>query len=92
MKPRPTVSSYKGLTGVRAPVEVPREAIDGELQRLQLTVAELNPVERGAEQGDFVVIDFAGIDGRHAVRGRQRHRLRHRAGRGAADRATSRTA
>jgi trigger factor len=64
VKPRPTVSSYKGLTGVRAPVEVPREAIDGELQRLQLTVAELNPVERGAEQGDFVVIDFAGsMDG-----------------------------
>jgi len=64
VKPRPTVSSYKGLTGVRAPVEVPREAIDGELQRLQLTVAELNPVERGAEQGDFVVIDFTGsMDG-----------------------------
>jgi trigger factor len=48
----------------KAPVEVPREAIDGELQRLQLTVAELNPVERGAEQGDFVVIDFTGtMDG-----------------------------
>ena len=29
VKPRPEVSSYKGLTGVRAPVEVPREAIEG---------------------------------------------------------------
>jgi trigger factor len=64
VKPRPEVSSYKGLTGVRPPVEVPREGIDQELERLRLTVAELNPVERGAQDGDFVVIDFVGsIDG-----------------------------
>jgi trigger factor len=64
VKPKPTVGDYKDLTGVRAPVEVPREAIDAELERLRLTVAELNPVERGAETGDFVVIDFVGsMDG-----------------------------
>jgi trigger factor len=64
VKPKPTIGSYKGLTGVRPPADVPREAIDSELERLRLTVAELNPVERGAETGDFVVIDFAGsMDG-----------------------------
>jgi trigger factor len=64
VKPKPEVKSYKGLSGVRPPVEVPREAIDQELERLRLTVAELNPVERAAQSGDFVVIDFAGsIDG-----------------------------
>jgi trigger factor len=64
VKPRPEVSSYKGLSGVRAPVEVPREAVDGELERLRQTVAELNPVDRGAGPGDFAVIDFTGsIDG-----------------------------
>ena len=60
VKPAPKVTSYKGLTGVRAPADVPREAIDAELERLRLTVAELNPVERAAQEGDFVVIDFAG--------------------------------
>jgi trigger factor len=64
VKPRPEVKAYKGLSGVRAPVDVPREAIDGELERLRTTVAELNPVSRPAANGDFVVIDFAGsIDG-----------------------------
>src|SRR5205807_1537338 len=64
VKPKPEVRSYKGMSGVRPPVEVPREAIDQELERLQMTVAELNPVDRGAQAGDFLVIDFAGsIDG-----------------------------
>ena len=64
VKPKPEVKSYKGMSGVRPPVEVPREAVDQELERLRLTVAELNPVEREAQAGDFVVIDFAGsIDG-----------------------------
>ena len=64
VKPKPEVTSYKGMSGVRPPVEVPREAVDEELERLRLTVAELNPVERPAEAGDFVVIDFTGtLDG-----------------------------
>ena len=78
---KPEVKSYKGLDGVRIPPEVPREAVDSELERLRLTVAELMPVERGAEEGDFAVIDFDGsIDGSR-VRGRQGLRLRRRAGR-----------
>jgi len=64
VKPKPEVSSYKGLEGVRPPVEVPEEAVAGELERLQLSVAELSPVDRGAQEGDFLVIDFVGsIDG-----------------------------
>jgi trigger factor len=71
VKPRPEVKSYKGLTGVRPPVEVPREAIDSELERLRLSVAELTPVERGAQPDDFVVIDFVGsIDGSEFEGGR----------------------
>ncbi len=64
VKGKPLVKSYKGLTGVRPEVEVPREAVDGELERLRLTVAELKPATRGAQTGDFAVIDFEGsIDG-----------------------------
>jgi trigger factor len=59
VKPKPEVKRYKGLDGVRIPPEVPREAIDAELERLQLSVAELVPVERGAHPGDFVVADIA---------------------------------
>lgn len=64
VKGKPLVKSYKGLTGVRPEVEIPREAVDGELERLRLTVAELKPATRGAQDGDFAVIDFEGsIDG-----------------------------
>jgi len=64
VKPPPTVSTYSGLEGVRPPVEVPAEAITSELERLQLSVAELNPVDRPAQEGDFLVIDFTGrVDG-----------------------------
>jgi len=72
VKPRPEVKSYKGLTGVRAPVDVPREAVDQELERLRGTVAELNPVDREARDGDFVVIDFTGsIDGEEFEGGKE---------------------
>jgi trigger factor len=60
VKPPPEVRAYKGLEGTRPPADVPEEAVDGELERLRLTVAELTGVERGAEPGDFLVIDFLG--------------------------------
>jgi trigger factor len=67
VKPAPTVKSYKGLDGVKQPADVPAEAVDSEIERLRLTVAELRPVDRGAAENDFLVIDFEGtIAGRLA--------------------------
>src|SRR6185437_6040711 len=64
VKPPPEVKSYKGLEGVKPEAEVPEEAVDGEIERLRATVAELTAVERGAQDGDFLVIDFEGtMDG-----------------------------
>jgi trigger factor len=64
VKPPPEVKSYKGLEGVKPPTEVPDEAVDAEIERLQVTVAQLTAVDRGAAPGDFLVIDFEGsIDG-----------------------------
>jgi trigger factor len=64
VKPPPEVRAYKGLEAVRQPVEVPEQAIDTEIERLRTTVAELNPVDRPAAQGDFVVIDYqSSVDG-----------------------------
>jgi trigger factor len=43
---------------------VPEQAIDAEIERLRATVAELNPVDRPAADGDFVVIDYhSSLDG-----------------------------
>ncbi len=65
VKPPPEVKSYKGLDGVKPEVEVPEDAVEGEIERLRLTVAELTAVERGAKDGDFLVIDFEGsMDGK----------------------------
>ena len=58
MKPPPEVKSYKGLEGVKESPDVPQEAVDAEIERLRSSVAELTAVERGAQDGDFLVIDF----------------------------------
>src|SRR5207248_1743562 len=60
VKPKPEVRSYRGLEGVRTPVEVKADVVDGEIERLRETAAELRPVERAAQAGDFVIIDFEG--------------------------------
>ena len=84
VKPPPEVRAYKGLEAVRQPVEVPEQAIDAEIERLRATVAELNPVERPAADGDFVVIDYHSSAGRRGPGGRLRRGLRRRVGRGQA--------
>jgi trigger factor len=65
VKAPPEVKSYKGLEGVKPEPEVPAEAVDGEIERLRHSVAELVAVDRGAQEGDFLVIDFEGsMDGK----------------------------
>jgi trigger factor len=64
VRPKATLSDYKGLEVGRVEPEVPQEAIDEELERLREAFAKLNPVDRPAEQGDVVLIDYAGtVDG-----------------------------
>lgn len=60
VRPRAKLGRYKGLeVGRREPV-VAEEQIDAELQRLREQFATLETVERPAERGDHVVIDFVG--------------------------------
>jgi trigger factor len=64
VKQPPEVKAYKGLEAPRPEPPPAEEAVDAELERLRLSVAQLNPVERAAQAGDFVVIDFVGrLDG-----------------------------
>jgi trigger factor len=59
-RPRAVLGDYAGLEVGRAAVEVPEGAVDRELEALRDRAARLEPVDRAAEDKDFVVIDFDG--------------------------------
>ena len=64
VRPKAKLGKYQGLEVGRREPEVPPEAVDAELERLREAAASLENVDRPAERGDFVVIDFTGtVDG-----------------------------
>jgi trigger factor len=64
VRPTATLGEYKELeVGKREP-EVSDEEIDAEIDRIRERSAKLDTVDRAAQRGDFVVMDFAGtLDG-----------------------------
>ncbi len=64
VRPQAKLGEYKGLEIGKAEPEVPPEEIDKEIERMRESFASLNPVDRAAATGDFLLIDYAGeIDG-----------------------------
>src|SRR2546423_795264 len=64
VRPVARLGDYKGMEVGRREPEVEKEQVEGEIQRLREQSASLENVERPAQKGDFVVIDFTGtIDG-----------------------------
>ena len=64
LRPKATLGAYKGLEVAKGEPDVEPEAVQAELDRLRDTVARLDPVDRAAEKGDFVTLDFDGtVDG-----------------------------
>lgn len=64
--PEIELGQYKGIEVPAADTTVTDEEVDAELARLQKEQAELVLVDRPAEDGDTVVIDFDGsVDGDH---------------------------
>jgi trigger factor len=64
VRPGAELGEYKGLEVGREEPEVPAEAVEAELKRLQEGFAKLNPVDREAKEGDVLLIDYEGkIDG-----------------------------
>jgi trigger factor len=64
VRPRATLGAYKGLEIGRREPEVQESAVDEEVERLRDSVATLETVDRAAESGDHVVIDYLGrVDG-----------------------------
>jgi trigger factor len=64
VRPTATLGAYRGLeVGKREP-EVDPEAVDEEIEELRERLAHLHVVDRPAENGDFLTIDFVGtVDG-----------------------------
>ena len=64
VRPGAKLGQYKGVEVGRREPAVENSAIDAEVERLRERVATLETVERPAEEGEFVVIDYEGtVDG-----------------------------
>lgn len=63
-RPKATLGTYKGLEVAKGSPEVPENGVDEEIDRLRGMAARLQDVERTAQEGDYVTIDFDGtVDG-----------------------------
>jgi trigger factor len=64
VRPDAKLGDYKGLEVGRREPEVSAEEIDQEVERMREAAASLENVDRPAQTGDFVVLDFLGkVDG-----------------------------
>jgi len=64
VRPTARLGEYKGLEVGRREPDVDEEAVDKEIENLRERLARLETVERAAQRGDFVVVDYRGtIDG-----------------------------
>jgi trigger factor len=64
VRPKAELGDYKGLEVGRRDPEVTDEQVNEELERLRESGASLETVDRAAQSGDFVVLDFVGsVDG-----------------------------
>ncbi|MEA4965286.1 MAG: trigger factor [Oscillospiraceae bacterium] len=62
--PEVTLGQYKSLEVPKAAVEVTEEEVENELDRMAKQNARISTVERPAQEGDTVVLDFEGfVDG-----------------------------
>ncbi|MEX0993337.1 MAG: trigger factor [Solirubrobacterales bacterium] len=62
--PTAKLGKYEGLEVGRREPEIPADVIDHEIQHLREALAKLESVDRKAQEGDFLVMDFLGkVDG-----------------------------
>ena len=76
VRPAARLGEYKGLEVGRREPEAAEEAIDAEIERLRERQAALETVDRAADRGDFLVVDFVGtVDGEEFEGGQARGHL-----------------
>src|SRR5439155_19833914 len=52
---------WKGVEAPKREAEASDEAVDAEVERLREALASLEPVDRAAQNGDFLVLDYTGF-------------------------------
>jgi trigger factor len=76
VRPKATLGDYKGLEVPKRQPDVSDETIGEEIDRLRERSAKLETVDRPAQRGDFVVMDFAGtLDGEPFAGGEGRDQM-----------------
>lgn len=76
VRPAAKLGSYKGIEVERREATAADEAIDQEIERLRDRLATLETVERAAENGDHIVMDYVGkLDGEPFPGGEGRDQL-----------------
>ena len=60
VRPKATLGDWKGVEAGRREPDAPQEAVDAEIERMRDGLASLEPVEREAQNGDFLVVDYTG--------------------------------
>ena len=60
--PEVTLGAYKGIEVPKTPVSVGKAEVDAEIQKLVERNARIETVDRPAQKGDTVVLDFEGFD------------------------------
>lgn len=63
VRPTATLGDYKGVEAPKREAEADEQAVEAEVERLREALASLEPVEREAQTGDFVVLDYTGYLG-----------------------------
>jgi trigger factor len=76
VRPKAQLGEYKGLEVGRAEPDADDAAIDREIDTLRDRLARLEVVDRAAEEGDFLTVDYVGtIDGEAFAGGEGRDQL-----------------
>jgi trigger factor len=60
VRPKATLGDYKGVEAPKREATADDEQVDGELEQMRERLASLEPVEREAQNGDFLVLDYTG--------------------------------
>lgn len=76
VRPTAKLGTYRGVEVARREPAADEEAIDAQIEQLRERFARLEVVDRPAEEGDFVTVDFVGsIDGEPFAGGEGRDQL-----------------
>jgi trigger factor len=60
VRPKATLGEWKGIEAAKREPEASEEAVGTEVERLREALASLEPVDRAAQTGDFLVVDYTG--------------------------------